>query len=561
MWRGSTWLLASVFSLGAFSGCLDDGESLSLGRPVWSSGYAFSYEMTGQSTEEENHVGDGDSGRSSNSDTLGPISINIEVLNTTMHAGDDPVYLAALTSRDTNRESAPAPFIMNFAASLTAYRQRDLAEVVVDLVSSHRSCEDGACESAKITAVGFGESPDMTYLDFPLTKGKSWSSPAADDDELGWIVRAEVGSPKTVQLSVGSVRALPVVFKYSATNLDKFIEDQKRESDGQVDSYDFRPTRQLTVYYADDYQTVVRSVTDVGLDIRASGKDEQGRPAMFEGHYEAHIEQVLTGARLVALPERGLDYISQVMDGTIDLIDPSGHARRPVGYTLAVDPARRVVNAAEEPDVSFSAKVVGDPAAFQGHAVTWRLVDYFGNQVAAGEGVAGAHRFDEPGYYTAEFEARDADGQVTAAASGFILANYAKSTQVTCTLVTPVPITPCPDASAPVRPGIRSATVAARVSSPLDVLSQGTLVLTDPAGREWRSSTASGGRYEIIVDDFTDAAVGDEDWVLSFEDLLAVQQVIGYEVELSYDPSTPVVAHEMGSPGVGVPDASIPKFW
>jgi hypothetical protein len=542
MQRGLAWCLLAVMGAGAFSGCLDDGSSLSLDRPLWSSGYSFAYEIRGESNREEKYVGGDESGQGSETDKIGPYTSTIEILNTTRRNGDVPLYLGAMTMRSTDEPAMKMPGMLE--AQLTAYRQRDLASVPVN-AGLQRDCEGSTSAptavdcTSKLGPLQFGDDPEVTYLDFPLHKGKTWSKDASDvagfdDADLKWNVHAEVGSPTTVRLPMGSVRALPVDFKFTPLDLDEFVREQKEDADGDVDAFDFRPYYHLKVYYAEDYQTVVRSEVVYRLDVRWSGHDDEGKAAGMEGHYEASVEEVLVGARLVALPERNLDYIGRVLGGEIDLNDPVGQARRSAGYTLEVIPSQSVLNAADKPVLRFEAKVKGDPLAFEGHTAKWRLLDYVGKEVAAGDGLSGSKTIDGPGHYTIEFETRDAADQVTAAATAFVVANYEANVHVECPMVGVDLVLPmCPGTTVPVRPGIQSVVVSAVVASPLAPLVRGTLTLSDSDRRQWTDNSSP---YGIVVTDFSDADVNEQDWTLEFSQLAEVSQGLDYVLRLTYDP-------------------------
>jgi hypothetical protein len=535
-----------------FSGCVGFGESVHVEAPQWKAGYSFSYVEKGSYAGAASVNGHSET----EEDTYGPQTRVFEVLNTTLEADDDTVFLTAFTISDQNdkeqslasdQKSGERSFVSNANIQFMGFRQRDLQEIYAWL-RVDAECTNAGC-APRVTGLEFSDPPEWTLLDFPLTTGKRWSYTSDDVDleeeffgDLPIRFQAKVGGWKTVDTPLGKIKAVRVDWTFKPTDIDAYeerIKAEAREEGAKLTKFNIDLERSGTLYYSPEYQTTVQSTQRGTYLLEIQGSEDGQEFDLTARGRETH-EAVLDGARLLPKTERGLDYIARLYFGKTGLNDPTG-AGEALRYTLAVAADQTVVNAFEKESVSFTAKPDGVEQLPAGHKVSWRVVGYDGQSVANGEGLAFTHAFDAPGEYDVVAQAHDAKGNLTASGQVTIFANYIGTIPVECpdVMVTLVASTgTCPGIKLPVRDGIQYLKVRAEVASPLGAvpgLNQAQLVVSDPEGNEQMDPLREQGAYEVEVWWFYEYEVGATDWDAQVRHQRGVLEQVTYEVTLLYD--------------------------
>jgi hypothetical protein len=562
--------LGLVAIVSMMSGCVGGGSAMNVASPIWEAGYSFSYQEQGSyagasSTQGHTESEEGD---------FGPILRVYEVLNTTLRADEDPVYVAAYTTHDRSEEDAEEEpqaesgtttmraGTLGYAAgdvSFVGFRQTDLTEIPAWL-ELESDCDATGC-TQNVGGLQFAESPEYSFLQFPLTKGKEWKAdvdmPNGDDmfGEMAIRLEARVVGWKKVDTPLGSVKAVRVDWAMKPVDVAKYEREAREEAEDEgveLKKFNIEIERSGSVYFSEEYQTIVKSTYQGEYLVEVSGEAE-GEEFDFSSRGRNAGEQVLEGVQLVAHAERGLDYFARLALGKATLNDPTGLAPEEVLYSLKVSADKTVVNAAEAESISFTAVPEGVQALPAGHKVAWRLLDASGSAIAKGTGLSFSHEFAEPGEYTAVAEAFDEDGKLTTSTSLTVFANYLKTVAVECPTVAAA-IGPsqvagqCEEATVPVRAGIQYLKVTADVVGPLStapIVNQASLVLSDSMGGSQSDSTRTDGGYSIELMMFLDFGIDGKDWTLQLQHSRGVMEQATYTIDLRYD-SMPAAEMPMG---------------
>jgi hypothetical protein len=546
------FLITASTAMGA---CLDVGGSLDAPEPVWSSGYVYSFSEHGLYRVKSSGSGPDGGGSRDQEETFGPHEVVYEVLNTTLKSADgSDTYLVALAreenggANDAVQVQAPNGQTMQVDAPkrnvvLGAVRQKDLQDLPV-IWNLDEDCLNRVCKLA-LQSVLIGAGAQWTLLDFPLKTGKEWTASLQDDvDELDDIkirMHAEVDGKAKAKTPLGSINAVRIAYDFKPENVDE-VKDQIRsdaEEEGiDIKSLDLDIKVHTLLYYSPVYENVVRVERTFDQSFAIKGR-EDGKDFSFA--FENHVEFVreLTGARLVSYPERDLAAIGRVLVGDSPLANPAGEAFRPVGYTVQIEADNESINAANGESASFRAVLKGVQTLPTGHTALWKVVDAFGQSREAGAGLTLDFKPDAPGMYVVEVETRDANGNITSAAAQPLAANFIATKRPACgQIVLPfVLTTTCESMNVPVRPGISSLKVSARIGGTLASLGQGELRLTDAAGRVTRDTSRSGNEYSISMggeDPLNPRGVGAKDWTLVYAPQRSVQETAEYSVELLF---------------------------
>lgn len=552
-------LAAAILGLAPLlAGCLAEaGSEASIERPQWQSGYAYSFLSTGTARVMESE--DGETHRET--EEFDPVRRVAEVLNTTFEANDESYYLAAMTLPgrtvpQVDFEGDMGSGGMSFSevpmAFLVGHRQRDLAGVNVGY-SMTDNCTDETC-SYRLDQLNFDAGPSFAWLDFPLETGKTWSTILEAEDTGGWDddvasgldvrVRAKVIGLETIELPVGSTRAIRVDYTFKPIGIEDWKKDVLEEAQDEganIEAFDYSAGSLQRLWYSPDYQNVVLSESTMDVNLRVSGTDDEGERFEYAMSLGVKSRDELDGARLIPRPERGYEYIAQVLGGQIAIEDPAGSAFHPEGYTLELTSDKGQVNAAESETAAFVARLVGADALPDGHSAAWRILDAHSDLVVEGTGLAFEHAFDQPGAYAVEIETQDASGATTAADGLTLVANYDAVVPADCSPVA-IPFfgQNCEAAPVPVRLGIQSLEVAALRSAalPTQFLNFGNLVLTDPLGGETSGEPNDQGEFTITIDDFSEHPVNGEDWTVEWEAASSVLENVDYRIKLLFGPET-----------------------
>lgn len=555
--RQIAWVLVVAAIGPAFSACMGLGGSFSVGAPSWQPGFSFAYTSSGSysyavAANGETETRDG---------TWGPETHIAEVLNTTLEADGEPVYVLGFQTveRDEAPEDDPESEAVQDVAgrfglpvggvSFLGIRKRDFQEIPAWLNTRSDCDTSGGC-TTEVVGLEFGDAPPYSMLEFPLEKGKDWSHDldAADTqlddfaDDLRVRFEAHVVGLRNVPLPMGDARAVRVDWRIAPTNLDEYntrIREEAEKEGADIDRFEISFSRSGSVYFSENYMTIVQSEWRGDFAVEIRGKAPDGEEFDFTQRGNDQGKNVLEGARYVGRAERGLDYFARLHDGKVSLQDPTGQSLDRVRYSIRVNASKTVVNAAESEAAEFAAVVEGVEALPEGHSVAWKVRDFVGGVVATGTGLAFSHTFDEPGQFVVEAEGHDESGNVTASGGVDVAANYQASVQVDCPPVAGVGLGTCEAIPVPVRPGIRYLKAEAAVDSPVGfvpALNAAELVLEDPDGHD-ETGNRNGDRYTIEMFQFFRFEVGDEDWTLQLQQQRAVLESATYEVDLRYDDS------------------------
>lgn len=533
----------------AFSACIGGEEGRAFGvldAPVWESGYAFSYNVTTsvETVYEENGE------RETDSENSGPFGARIEVINTTYVQDGVPLYIVAtamggLASMDHAGDEVP--FAMG---GLVGVRKSDLMDVASRYGEVVR-CEGGQqnCVTT-IDDLSFGPLTKAIYLDFPLSRGKSWTNDLSSEDDVEMDldgvpieVREEnrVRGAVDIDTPLGRIEAVQVEHTLRAIGLEQLRNEALAEARAegiQVDRFDLVLNGVTSTFYSEKYQTIAKETVSlvVGVDIRAKGPD--GQRYDYYSRADVRSEQILTGATYVPGPERDLGAMGAIVGGLYPIKDPTGSAYEPAGYSLQIVQSAEVVNAADAPTVHFEAVVSGMESLPPGHTLEWTLRDATQAVVAQGDGPLFDFAADTPGAYSVELIGANEDDRVSAVAASSLIANYDAEVSIVCETAAAEPLLPgCGAIQVPVRPGIESLTVDATPTGPATAASSGSLRLEDSASHSISDNSRAGGRYEITLDDFSSFSPEGDDWTLDYNQRYAVAEDVTYGVHLTFGPA------------------------
>lgn len=554
--------------LSMMSGCVGGGGSLNVSSPVWEAGYAFSYREFGSSTSVVSAEGETET----QDDEWGPLIRSFEILNTTLEADGEPVYLAGYTvvdqsvdaprpeERDSGRQGAtsmradmasPMPPSVMFMG----FRQRDLQEIPA-WVSFDSSCNEQGC-TYQAGAVEFADDRGFSHLDFPLEKGKKWSSQREVDGDFFGDLKVEysarVNGLKTVSTPLGDVKAVRVDWTMRPVDIEAYkreVRDEADDADVELERFEIELQQTGSFYYSEEHMTIVKTTSRGEFLVEFKGNDD-GESFEFKSRGSNVRESTLDGIRLVPRAERGLDYILRLATGKAQLSDPGGSTLERVKYGLKVVADKTVVNAAEAESITFNATVEGAAELPEGHFVKWRVLDAVGTDVGTGSGLTLTHEFAQPGEYTVMAEAFDEKEEMTTSNGITVFANFAKTISVDCPLapgrIGGVYASSCQSVPIPVRPGIQYLRVVADVRSPtalVPALNVAELSVSDRAGNSESDSGREDGQYSVEVQTFWQFLVDDQDWTVDLNHQRGVLEEVTFTVDLRYDgvPDAPATA-------------------
>lgn len=536
-----SWLLA-VLLLPAFAGCTGAGAPFTVDEPQWLAGYAFSYRTDGH----YDYQASGEGIEEKESGDVPPSTEIVEVLNTTLLLGASPAYLVAIGYADPPSGSESS----RVRVQLGAVRKADLARLRVD-VTAGSSCNEGVCIHS-ISKVSPHAGPDAAYLDFPLTRGKTWAGLLSTLDEdldapglwdgLELITTARAVGRRSIETPLGRVQAIQVDLVTTPANLDQYLKELRQEATREgvrVDVLQLEASARTRLWYSPDHLAVVKSETLSTSHAQASGREKDGDKFDFRFSSNVRVNQLLTGARLVQRAERDLAYAARLLFGKSPILDPSGLTPVPIDYSLDLSASTQRANAAEAETVNFTTRVLGQDRLPDGHKLQWRIRGLDGNTTAQGEGATFAHAFQEPGEYAIEIEGRNAQGNLTASDGLSVVADYVKTLRVDCPDVS-FERTPgnCPTEAVPIRFGIRSLRITARIEpgapAALPVASR-ELLLYDAADRVVaRDPTPANNVYSIDIAGFADREVDGRDYKMQLAHRRSLLEDATYHVELLY---------------------------
>ncbi len=508
----------------------------SVDAPRWEAGYAFAYDVSGTVeylVEVPGELSDRDGF------SFGPVPVEKEILSTQFDHGGKPLYVGAATFPLGHFLAEGARFeFPDLAVYPTADRQRDLAPVGVTVDD-----ED----------LAFGPDAPITYLDFPLTHGKRWSSEMHVSDLFGEadllegteyvdldrvLVQGEVGAMETLRLTIGDqqvdVDAVRVDISYSPIGLQKAVAQARADAEkfgADIERLNVQLGVHEIAWYAPEYQAIVRDQFVVRALVDAAGS--------FQGdRYEVYTEATgtalaeMTGARLLKGAEKDTPEILRILRGEAPIADAHGEDVPETVYDVVVESSHARVNAADAPVVTFTSDLVGVPELPDGHALRYQFVDADGHVLDAGAaGASWSVTVDEPGSHTLLLQGVDADGRVYAQDAVSLAADWVQTVDASCPVVTGRDFMPCDEVSVPVSAGIQSLSVTAYRNG-TSFMESGRLVVDAPH-ESYTAGRGSDGVYRVTVTEFApDTLTGD--WEAYYDSLGGVGERVTYVLELRF---------------------------
>lgn len=576
-----------LFAAATLSGCLTGGTVQNVEAPNWSSGYAWSWNTTGEAREVfYMKVGDEKPEQREEQGPLPPLSETVEVLNTTLNLHEEPVYL---TGYWNNRMQGASPECYNPggdypgvpevcdagepAAMLTTFRKSDLSELPLSY-QTHFECHNSACKT-KISNLRVMDTPDYPLLDFPLDSGKSWGGPLdrenSEDPRLDWEYQARVTGTRSVSTAVGSMDSVRVEVVVRPANLAEYKEailDDAEEEGVQVDSFDYRTSIRTVIYYSEEAQMIVRADSERVEEIQARFV-EDGEAHEIRAHESRTTSTVLTGVQLYERPERNLDYAARLVFGEIPIADPAGVLPDPRRVTVSIRPDVPNLNVFDETDARFHANITDSEDNSSQLDVKWTVFDYERDVVADGEGTTFTASFELPGMYGVQAEIVDPASGAVLAAKEVPFEVYLDGTYTLNRLVDVLFFdTGDSELELPVLPGIQRLEVSADAGG-LGFVQ--TLRVFDAEGNS--VGTDTGSQAEVQVVDFSDYFVSDEPWrvewdstvvgALEFVELHIVERYTGDPLADAEEPddgsASGGIMDVVGESAAGSTDAS--RFW
>ncbi len=540
----ATLMVVAITSAVVMAG---DEEFDAIQAPRWQAGYAFAYDVTGQIEYLLDVPGEASGG---DSFSFGPVPIEKEILSTKFDLDGKPLYVGAATFPLGHFLAQGMDFeFPDLAVYPTADRQSDLSPVGVQISSDGDGLE-------------FGPDAPITYLDFPLTHGKRWSTTMKVADLFGEadflegteymdldevLVQGEVGSMQKLDLPIGTVDAVRVDISYTPIGLQKAVAQAR--SDAEKFGVDVeRLNVQLGVheiaYYAPEYQSivkdqfVVRALVDAALDYNGD-------------HWEVYTEATgtalveLTGARLLKGPERSTSEILRILRGDAPVADAHGEIIPESIYDVFIDSDSSRVNAAKSPVVHFSSDLSGVDSLPSEHKLVYKMVRPDGSTYKSAAGKATWDvTVDEPGSYTVILQAIAGDGRVFSQDSMPLVANWHQTISGGCPVVTSSTMMPCDRVGLPVNLGVDALSVAAYVNG--TTLANGRLTVSSPSD-SFSGSREGDGAYRIVLEDFDHRDLG-RNWNGAYSSF-GFGENVDYVIDILYGAPDTRVHDDVGEDG------------
>lgn len=537
---------AAVLLVGvALSGCagtegLQDFGSVE--APERSAGHAYGYDVEGELDARGAMYIDGSlEDRFADNVTLPrQPAVTMEILNAS-YGPDGAFYLGAVQFAGAPDSLVVDGFASDILGKLPiAIRKSDLAEFAVT-TSQTQACDPG-CRLA-VTDIEVGNETELDpYLDFPLTAGKAWDNRIPLDTthggDLGMDVHSLVRGVEAVDGPDGPVDAVHVASAINAPDLAIFNEAAAQDfaSQGAEDvTVDARLTGSIDTRYADDVGEVVqeRIALDLRLDVGFTADGQR-----FEMEVRSIVELTfhLAAVDLSIGDEHDDDALRAFFSNGVPVRDPRDEAAPAAGaYAIRVTADRAEFNVADDGDVKFN--VEATPALPPDDTIIYTVSDAFG-EVSTGAGSEFEVSFRDPGLYSVTVQAIDGDRVVQAADQMLVAADHDETVDMNCAalIVAAADQGSCGTPSVPMRTwtGLRDAAITIDASNTAG--DGGTLVVEDGAGNTVEMD-ASDGSGTLTLDDLQDLEAGD-DWSVSWQRDIAVQEDASLDVLLDYGPET-----------------------
>lgn len=530
---GVALTIASLLAI-TLAGCSTVGEPIDVEAPSWRSGFSWSYIYDEEWTFSFNDNGERDN--DTDSDTGRFVR---QVMNTTLEAGDKPVYV--LVEQDTDRN----------AGRLRIRGQADLGNVdFAHAYSSH--CTQSKCTGS--VDLDFYDDDELQlppYLDFPLHAGKSWGA-VVDmneyDDGEDWAlsIGAAVEGAAMVELPVGVTKAAKINMIVRPSNMAAFqadLRDEAAEEGYIIDALDLRFEQRETIYYSPEYQAIVkRDVIEVESTY-ARGSDPDGEPFEFSFDSEYRWSELLDGARLAPAPEVAINDLVPYLSGKVRLVDPVNETVVVDGYDIRLTPGDAVINAGAGESVAYRVNVDGAESLPNNHTLAWKVTDSEGNVVQTGDGNDFTAAVDRPGRYTVGVEAKQGNSLVSADVAT-LTADWIATTRLTCPPATSFGFPACDVGVIPMSQGIKALVVRGVPTGPFGAVIGSSMTVYDSLGQDIGGSPDGDG-YKVELTEFGDYFIDGSDWTMEYRHSVGTLSDVDMEITALYS-SVAMVSTAMG---------------
>lgn len=518
------FLVAGLLLVSLLAGCADGIEDFDpVEAPEWKAGYAYAYDVVGRIQAEGVEKVDGKVVDQDKTDErFGPEpAYTFQVISTSTEHQGEPIYLAAARIQSTMMEE-----LMVMGEGPLVVRQRDLETL-------------GASMSGPATMTIDDADALETYLDFPLTPGKTWSNGFGgghvEDAEFAVLMTSKAMRMEPVDAGASKVGAVVVQSKLSVPELSQAIrqgEAQMREAGMQDVDVGMTVKGSMTTWYAPSLAAVakesLRMQIEVDMRFTADGHNVHLRAALV-----LDMLMTLAGADLSPQADRDKAAALAFISSGAPINDPTGRLDAPMGtYQLVTKLDRERVNAAEDGRVAVSVDAVGGLP--EGHTVQYALRNAAGETVLTGEGTDFSLDISDPGAYSLRVRAYDGDA-LQAQDAVAVTADWARTVPVACTVAVGA-MQACQSQAIPSGLDLQHARITYEGGSATGLLPlPGTLVLEDGRGGTVEAE-AMNGRATIDVRDFTglDPTNG---WTVTWQPTVGVAEQGTFDILMEYGPS------------------------
>ncbi len=525
--RSSTLITLAILVAVAVAGCTARGESATIEAPAWSPGFTWAFEGSFAYSFKEFYDGETDAENES-----GQYRVKEVVVNTGFEFQNESTF-ATVRSVQSDSDELPVPVDRPY---LAAYRQRDLKPLHVEGLRSESCNTAGDC-TANLQKFHFEDPrPGVDFLPFPIHTGDTWGGTYELYDGIMMRVTAEAGRLVKLDTPLGTIEAMRIDMRRTATNLAETLSEMQKEA--REEGYEIQDLRadiryEEVLYFSPAYKNLVQYTMVGGQRFSATVPSEDGgtQKVSFESRVEEH--SVLSGARLVAGPERGLEEIGNMLATGEGLDNVTGTPIPESTFTIAIRAVDSSVNAFDHEAGRFEATLEGNDALPEGHQLRWNLLDRNGRIVANQTGNVFEPVPPGAGRYSVVLDAIDAQGAVVANAGSVLIANHQGTMHTSCGIVTARPLLQvgaCESLPVPVHLGATLLHISATgdQQNPL-----AELRVYDALGRDVPVQQ-TGRVYSVALESFEGYNLGHEPWTAIWGASLGVLEGATIDVSVLY---------------------------
>jgi hypothetical protein len=420
--------------------------------PEWKSGYTWQYQGSGSYAFSAQVDGE----HFDDADTVGPLDNSARVLRS--------VDVAGVAAYLVLQDGGGGGLFLDFD-ELVAYRASDLA------TASVRARATTPCVGCASELSVQLEDDWFRLLDFPLSKGKSWT--LAQDDVIPLPVHARVLGGTSVDTPAGKFDVVRTRFTLDIDEAEiaRMIREDIEEEGGKVRSLDLDFDFHLDV----DYAPRAKNVVMVSLVVTLSGSivaEEDGEVHRAEGSLHADFRSQLVSYALEEVPPASIE---EVLGKPLPPVSPPVEkpTTKPTStttttgpgapkFSITQDPAE--INAAATPKVTWSADVVGGTPPYRHE---WSITPPLGKRVEA-SGPTASLDAHAAGIYMVGLMTYDAKNRLAGFSYVQAPARHEASVEAACTLsVRLAGLGSCERAMVQVGTGVAKVTVSASAEAGL----------------------------------------------------------------------------------------------